>query len=102
MTFAVVTLLSGGAIATSPWYIYWLIRLWGVTEEQGAYNSLFCATSTRVKAERDVYKGKYVKPVGVLGGPYHRDARDETKAEVLWDASARIAGDILGEDAIVV
>ena len=55
-----------------------------------------------VKAERDVYKGKYVKPVGVLGGIYHRDARDEAKAKVLWDASARIAGDILGEDAIVV
>ncbi|VDC05279.1 unnamed protein product [Peniophora sp. CBMAI 1063] len=88
-------ILTGGAISTSPWYIYWLIRLFGVNEEEGAYTSLFCATSATVREKRETYKGKYVKPVGVLAVPYHRDARDENKARILWDASVRIADELL-------
>lgn len=90
----VLTLLTDGAIATSPWYMLCLIRLFGVTEEQGAYTSLFCATSAVVESKRDAYKGQYVGPVGVLAGLRHNDARDEAKAQVLWDASVRIADDI--------
>ncbi|KZV71191.1 NAD-P-binding protein [Peniophora sp. CONT] len=95
-------ILTGGAVATSPWYIYWLIRLWGVTEEQGAYTSLFCATSEVVKSKRHAYKGQYVKPNGVLGGPYHRDARDEARSRILWDASVHIADEILSRDTAPV
>lgn len=73
-----------------------------MTEEQGAHTSLFCATSAVVKSKRDAFKGQYVKPDGILSGPYHRDARDETKAKVLWDASVQIADEILARDTASV
>ncbi|KZV77093.1 NAD-P-binding protein [Peniophora sp. CONT] len=91
-------ILTSGAIATSPWYMLYIIKLFGVSEERGAYTSLLCATSAEVKEKRDAWEGQYVKPNGVLGAPDHKDARDEAKAKALWDTSVKIADQILTRD----
>ena len=71
------------------------MKYFGVTEEQGAYTSLFATTSTKVKTERDKYKGKYLEPFGKVTTPAAADAHDEATAKLLYETSIKVAEQVL-------
>ena len=77
-----------GAGAAIPSLTFIVMRLIGIPLHQGAYTTLFAATSPRVREEEGGrrWKGAYVVPFGeieeVIG-----DAKDVQRAEVLWDAT---------------
>ncbi|KAG8927032.1 hypothetical protein FRC00_002359, partial [Tulasnella sp. 408] len=80
----------------------YIIRLFfatlGLTPLQGAYTTLFAATSSNVKAEPAKYRGSYLQPFNRLAevGTY---AKDKQLAEDLWACSEEVAGICLKEVA---
>ncbi|KAJ3019446.1 UNVERIFIED_CONTAM: hypothetical protein HDU68_010659 [Siphonaria sp. JEL0065] len=56
-----------------------------LTSEQGAYASLFAATSKDVDTQK--IKGKYLIPYGVVSDDHHPMAMDRVLAKKLWDFS---------------
>ncbi|VDC05280.1 unnamed protein product [Peniophora sp. CBMAI 1063] len=90
---------TGGVQENSPFYAYWFMKYCGVTEQQGAYTSLFATTSPIVKAQRDKYKGKYLEPFGKITKPAAADAHDEASAKLLYDTSIKVAEQVLSGSA---
>lgn len=74
---------------------YWLGRLIhsifpAMKPAEGAYTSLFAATSPTVRREKEKYAGSYLVPYGQIQEP-SRDAKDPAAAKDLWEASQRLA-----------
>lgn len=65
-----------------------------VTPFQGAFTSLFAATSAEVAAAREKYKGKYLVPFGKVEITT-KAARDPVIARTLWETSERVVRDVL-------
>ncbi|KAG8997605.1 hypothetical protein FRB94_003310 [Tulasnella sp. JGI-2019a] len=93
--------LSPGAINTagfqpmpaSSWagyFVYHLLRLGGqfITPAQGAYTTLFAATSPRAR-DRKKYGGAYLVPYGGLAEP-SAAAKDPVAARDLWETSDKV------------
>ncbi|KAI0046764.1 NAD-P-binding protein [Auriscalpium vulgare] len=72
------------AVGPLPWPLPFLVRRVTLTPLQGAFTSLFAATSPRVAAERSAYKGAYIEPYGVVTPLTRKEARDPVLARTLW------------------
>ncbi|TFY66029.1 hypothetical protein EVG20_g5060 [Dentipellis fragilis] len=101
---AAITVISlhPGAVATEtahaadlPWYAKIYIATLAIAPLQGAFTSLFAATSARVAAEREKYKGKYLVPYGEIAGPATAAAKDPVLAKTLWDTTEKITAGLL-------
>lgn len=72
----------------------YLIKLFlatlGLTPLQGAYTTLFAATSPNIKAEPEKYRGSYVQPFNRLA-EVSAYAKDKQLAEDLWACSEEVA-----------
>ncbi|KAG9046982.1 hypothetical protein FS837_003272 [Tulasnella sp. UAMH 9824] len=72
----------------------YLIKLFlatfGLTPLQGAYTTLFAATSPKIKAEPEKYRGSYVQPFNRLA-EVSAYAKDKQLAEDLWACSEEVA-----------
>ncbi|KAI0027349.1 NAD-P-binding protein [Vararia minispora EC-137] len=84
---------SSGAQACNPWFVDLLFRLLGVGPYEGAFTTLFAATSAEVAARRDKYRGAYVLPYGRIAQPAPQ-AQDDALAKTLWDTTERVVADI--------
>ncbi|KAG9046983.1 hypothetical protein FS837_003273 [Tulasnella sp. UAMH 9824] len=72
-------------------YIFNLFLVaFGLTPLQGAYTTLFAATSPKIKAEPAKYKGSYLIPFNRLAEPSVY-AKDKILAEDLWACSEEVA-----------
>ncbi|KAG8997606.1 hypothetical protein FRB93_014064 [Tulasnella sp. JGI-2019a] len=71
--------------------MYHLFKLTGqlLTPTQGAYTTLFAATSLVVAANRRKFAGAYLMPFGVLAEP-SEVAKDPVAAQDLWETSEKI------------
>ncbi|KAA1474633.1 NAD-P-binding protein [Dentipellis sp. KUC8613] len=94
--------LHPGAVATEaafaadlPWFLKAYIATFAAKPLEGAYTSLFAATSARVAAEREKYKGKYLVPYGEIGGPATPAAKDPVLAKTLWETTEKITAGLL-------
>ncbi|KAG8905492.1 hypothetical protein FRC01_008326, partial [Tulasnella sp. 417] len=78
-------------------FIKLILASFGLTPLQGAYTTLFAATSSKIKAEPEKYKGSYVQPFNRLAevGAY---AKDKQLAEDLWACSEEVAEICLKEN----
>lgn len=75
----------------------WLICLssfFAVTPLQGAFTSLFAATSAEVAAAKETYKGTFLMTYDKIG-TVTKDARDPVLAKTLWETSERVVRDAL-------
>lgn len=75
----------------------WLIclsSLFAVTPLQGAFTSLFAATSAEVAAAKETYKGAFLMTYGKIGTAT-KDARDPVLAKTLWETSESVVQDAL-------
>ncbi|TFY59477.1 hypothetical protein EVG20_g7778 [Dentipellis fragilis] len=80
-----------------PWYIKLFMKIFATSPLQGAFTSLFAATSPQVAVEREKYKGRYLVPYGKIATGT-RAARDPSLARTLWETSVRVSGDILAQE----
>lgn len=71
------------------WTLLPFLKMFGSAPHEGAYTSLFAATSPKVKQERPQYAGAYLTPVGVITQP-SKEARDPQAAKDLWETTERI------------
>ncbi|KAG8903189.1 hypothetical protein FRC01_009298 [Tulasnella sp. 417] len=67
-------------------FIKLILASFGLTPLQGAYTTLFAATSSKIKAEPEKYKGSYVQPFNRLA-EVSAYAKDKQLAEDLWACS---------------
>ncbi|KAI0033031.1 NAD-P-binding protein [Vararia minispora EC-137] len=89
-------ILTGALIDTQPWWLTLSGRLGlAMTQEKGAHTTLFSATSPRVSERPDAYKGKYLVPFGKVKQPAIKDAYDPARAAALWEATEKIAAELL-------
>jgi len=77
--------------------MYYLPYVWAacLTPLQGAYTTLFAATSPQVYAYKDRFKGRYLEPFGKIGKLTTSSATDPQLARQLWDATALL---VKGDD----
>lgn len=61
----------------------------GITPAEGAYNSLFAATSLTVRDDKKLYAGAYLTFVGVISKP-SQAASDPLAARDLWETSEKV------------
>ncbi|KAI0030108.1 NAD-P-binding protein [Vararia minispora EC-137] len=87
------TVQTAGAQACNPWYIDILFRTLGVGPREGAYTTLFAATSAEVAAQREKYKDAYLMPYGRLDTPVPQ-ARDDGLARMLWETTERVVSEV--------
>lgn len=78
----------------SPSWLVWLTYPFAVTSLQGAFTSLFAATSAEVAANRKKYKGAYLVPYGEMSA-VTKEASDPVLAKTLWETSERVVRDAL-------
>ncbi|KZV71192.1 NAD-P-binding protein [Peniophora sp. CONT] len=90
---------TDGLQHNSPFWAYWFMKYFGVTEEQGAFTSLFATTSSTLKSQRNKYKGKYLEPFGKITTPAAVDAHDEKSSKLLYDTSVKVAEQVLSRSA---
>ncbi|KAG8864655.1 hypothetical protein FRB96_005160 [Tulasnella sp. 330] len=71
-------------------FLNWVFHLlsWYLSPQEGAFNSLFAATSPVVRAKKSTYAGAYLNPFGVLKEP-SPEAKDPVAARDLWETSER-------------
>ncbi|ETW77590.1 hypothetical protein HETIRDRAFT_239899, partial [Heterobasidion irregulare TC 32-1] len=81
-----------GAEANAPYVIKILIRLLAMSPLEGAYTSLFAATSAEVVAQPHKYKGKYLERCQVVT-PTTKDASDPVLARKLWEATEKVVAE---------
>ena len=81
-----------GAEANVPFIIKILIRLVAMSPLEGAYTSLFAATSAEVVAQPHKYKGKYLERCQVVT-PATNDASDPVLARKLWEATEKVVAE---------
>jgi hypothetical protein len=67
-----------------------------LTPAEGAVTALFAATSPKVSAEKDTYKGAFLVPPGTIGALVG-DASDDKLAQELWVTSERIVEYVSGK-----
>lgn len=76
------------------WVLGWLVNAihqlmgWYLSPREGAFNSLYAATSPVIRAERSTYSGAYLNPVGAVAEP-GSEAKDPVAAQDLWETSER-------------
>ncbi|KAA1474629.1 NAD-P-binding protein [Dentipellis sp. KUC8613] len=80
-----------------PLYIKLFMKAFAMTPLQGAFTSLFAATSPQIAAERKKYEGRYIVPYGKIATGTQA-ARDPSLARTLWETSERVSGDILAQE----
>ena len=74
------------------------ISLTCVPPPQGAWTTLFAATSADVAAERQKYKGAYIEPpFRNIVRPTRNEVHDRALATQLWEATDRVAGEVLAQ-----
>lgn len=88
------SLILEGLNDNTPSWIVRLIYPFSITALQGAYTSLFAATSAEVAAAREKYKGAYLLPYGEVAA-VTKEARDPALAKTLWETSERVVQDAL-------
>lgn len=75
------------------WFTNWILtpilRLFAFAPHEGAYTTLFAATSPAVKADKGRYAGAYLWPFGVVTEPTE-EAKNPTNARDLWETSERV------------
>ncbi|KAF8506416.1 NAD-binding protein [Hysterangium stoloniferum] len=74
-----------------------LIKSRALSVEQGAYSSLFAATSQRVRCTPEYFKGSYLVPFGEVHSP-SETASDMDLAKRLWDATEKVLLRIFDQD----
>ncbi|KAG8927033.1 hypothetical protein FRC00_002360 [Tulasnella sp. 408] len=93
---------EGPRNAVKTGILAYLIKLFlatlGLTPLQGAYTTLFAATSSNIKAEPEKYRGSYVQPFNRLA-EVSAYAQDKQLAEDLWACSEEVAEICLKEVA---
>lgn len=89
---------SEGYNTTLPSWLLYLTSPFTVTSLQGAFTSLFAATSANVAAAREKYKGKLLVPYGEVT-PLTKEARDPVLAKTLWETSERVVREALQRGA---
>ncbi|KAI0777279.1 NAD-P-binding protein, partial [Trametes elegans] len=68
-----------------------ILRQLFLSPSEGAYNSLFAAASPIVKAEKEKYKGAYLRPpAGTIVSPPAPQAESKELAEELWNTTEAI------------
>ncbi len=70
-----------------------LAFVFSMTPGQGAYTSLFAATSPLVHKEKRKYAGGYLIPYGELQEP-SEETNDPVAARDLWESSDRIVKEL--------
>jgi hypothetical protein len=65
-----------------------------MTPMEGATTTLFAATSPKVYADKEAYKGAYLVPPGMIEEPIGNGQNDELARE-LWATSERVVKDVL-------
>ncbi|KFY30881.1 hypothetical protein V493_01580 [Pseudogymnoascus sp. VKM F-4281 (FW-2241)] len=73
-----------------------VIRKTMVSPDEGSYSSLFAATAREVSRKPEVYKGKYLAPVGQVTEP-HVVAKKEEQVRAFWDTTEREVGRYLAK-----
>ncbi|KAG8878540.1 hypothetical protein FRB97_002409 [Tulasnella sp. 331] len=88
-TGAVQNMRQRGGLGT---VVFYMAKLTGnlLIPAEGAYTSLFAATSPQVSADKRKYGGAYLVPFGAIKEP-SREAKDEVAALDLWETSERVA-----------
>ncbi|KAI0293634.1 NAD-P-binding protein [Multifurca ochricompacta] len=81
----------------SPWWLNAFITLTCIPPHKGSWTTLFAATSPLVLAEREKYKGAYLEPFGKIIKPSRKEVGDRGLATKLWEATDRVAADILAK-----
>ncbi|CAH0052317.1 unnamed protein product [Clonostachys solani] len=79
---------SGNAVSIFSGFLQPLMRQVMLTLDEGSFTSLFAATAPEVWRQPEVYKGKYLEPVGKVQDPL-RIAQDEKQAQALWDTTSK-------------
>ncbi|KAI9452067.1 NAD-P-binding protein [Lactarius psammicola] len=79
----------------SPWWLNLYITLTCIPPPKGAWTTLFAATSANVAAEREKYKGAYIEPFGKVVRPGRKEVHDRALMTQLWEATDRVAGEVL-------
>ncbi|EIM89870.1 NAD-P-binding protein [Stereum hirsutum FP-91666 SS1] len=88
------TVYTEGLNDNTPSWIVRLIYPFSITSLQGAYTSLFAATSAEVAAAREKYKGAYLVPYDEVAA-VTKEARDTALAKTLWETSETVVRDVL-------
>ncbi|CAI6099012.1 unnamed protein product [Clonostachys chloroleuca] len=79
---------SDNAVSIFSGFLQPLMRQVMLTLDEGSFTSLFAATAPEVWRQPEVYKGKYLEPVGKVQDPL-RIAQDEKQAQALWDTTTK-------------
>ncbi|KAG8883319.1 hypothetical protein FRB98_003165, partial [Tulasnella sp. 332] len=81
--------------STMGYILYSIVKTLGlfVTPAQGAYTSLFAATSPQIHSDKRKYAGVYLVPNGVLAEP-SKEARDPVAAQDSWATSEMVASSL--------
>ncbi|THH20252.1 hypothetical protein EW146_g1098 [Bondarzewia mesenterica] len=94
----VITLHPGsGAQSSSPFMIRILLWFVAITPLEGAYTSLFAATSAEVAAAPDKYKGKYLESYGKTVKLTTKESQDPVLAKRLWNTTEKVVADVLAK-----
>ncbi|EIM89871.1 NAD-P-binding protein [Stereum hirsutum FP-91666 SS1] len=99
-THITVIALHPGAVNTDglanglPSWALRLVHPFSATPLQGAFTSLFAATSEEVAAAREKYKGAFLVPYGKLL-KLTKEATDPVLAKTLWETSEGVVRDAL-------
>ncbi|KAH8812199.1 hypothetical protein F5884DRAFT_304945 [Xylogone sp. PMI_703] len=65
-----------------------VIRKTMMAPDEGSFTSLFAATAPQVSQKPEVYKGKYLEPVGEVKEP-HTVTKNEEQVRAFWDTTAK-------------
>ncbi|KAI0265364.1 hypothetical protein BC834DRAFT_879075 [Gloeopeniophorella convolvens] len=79
----------------SPWWLNAYCAVTSIPPHQGSWTTLFAAASPEVAGARERFRGAYLEPFGKVVVPARREARDAALAQTLWDATERVAADVL-------
>ncbi|KAI0067198.1 NAD-P-binding protein [Artomyces pyxidatus] len=96
-----VMVVHPGGVATpaakrhTPVIIHPYIWLAALTPYQGAFTSLFAATSPKVSDDREKYKGQYLEPYGEIGKLTTKESLDSTLARRLWTTTEAVVQRVL-------
>lgn len=75
------------------WILLPVVKLGAYPPNEGAYTSLFAATSTVIKADKRRYAGAYLTPFGAIAQP-SKEARDPVAARNLWETTERVVSEL--------
>ncbi|KAI0066554.1 NAD-P-binding protein [Artomyces pyxidatus] len=86
---------TDGVHASSPWWMRFMQLIVSITPLEGAFTTLFAATSAQVAAEREKFKGQYLVPYGKLQ-QLKGKAGDARLARTLWATTEKVVEGVLG------